>query len=265
MNIFRHEIRANFRSLLIWGLVLAGFNLLLFAVWPSFAEDTARLEDLIAAYPEEFAKVFGLDRISMATPLGFYATEAYFMIIVFGSLYAAILGSSLLAKETDDKTIEFLLARPVTRSQVLASKLLAFVVYILVFNLLIAVVTYLSILAFVEQEYSSRVLFLLLVGPVFAHLTFASLGFLLGLFGRRRAALSVSIGLVMGTYFLNVIAALTKNVEWLAWLSPFKYVDAADIIVNESLNGGYVAVLLAVSLVAIGTTYWFYGRRDITV
>lgn len=266
MNIFRRELRVNRRSLLTWVAILGGLNLLILAIYPSFAENAAQMEELLASYPEAFAQIFGLDRISMAEPLGFYATEAYLMVVLFGGIYAAILGSSILAKEEDEKTIEYLLARPITRTQLITNKVLAIVTNLLIFDGLLALITYGSFLAFITQDYSVSTLGLLLVAPFFLHLVFAAVSLLLSLFWtRRRAAYSISIGLVMGTYFFNVIAALTDSLSWLAWLSPFRYVDAVDIVVEQSLNGQYVLLLLAVSAAAVGGVYALYRRRDITI
>jgi len=201
VSIFLREMRVGHRSLLVWTLVLAGLNVLLMGVYPSFAADAQKLNELIAMYPEGFMKIFGLDRLSLADPVGFYATEAYFMVLLFGGVFAAILGSGLLAKEEDEKTIEYLLARPVTRDQILTGKALAFAASLVLFNLLIGVATYASFVAFVDQDYSGRALFLLLVAPLLAHLTFAAVGFLLALFWtRRKAALSVSIGLAQAPF-----------------------------------------------------------------
>ncbi len=266
MNIFLRELRTGRRSVLVWALVIAGLNVLIMAVYPSFAADAARLEELVAMYPEGFAKAFGLDRMSLADPLAFYATEGYFMVVLFGGIYAAILGASILAKEEDEKTIEYLLALPVTRNEVLTGKVLAVVANLALFNLIVAVVTCLSFVGFVTRDYSTATLLLLLAAPFLLHLTFAALCFFLSLFWtRRRAAYSISIGLVVGTYFLNVIALLTDDLRWLGWLSPFKYVDAADIISKQSLDGLYVFILLTAGAVAVGATYLLYGRRDITV
>jgi len=266
VNIFLRELRTGRRSLLVWALVIAGLNVLIMAVYPSFAADAARLEELMAMLPEGFAKAFGLDRLSMADPLGFYATESYLIVVLFGGIYAAILGASILAKEEDEKTIEYLLALPVTRNGVLTSKVLAIVANLALFNLIVAAATYLSFVGFVTRDYSTATLLLLLAAPFLLYLTFAALCFFLSLFWtRRRAAYSISIGLVVGTYFLNVIALLTEDLRWLGWLSPFKYVDAADIVVEQSLNGLYVLILLATAAVAVAATYLLYGRRDITI
>jgi len=221
-NIFFRELKANYRALLVWALTLALLNLLMMYVYPAFAAETEELESLVRMLPEGMLKVFGLDKISLVDPLGFYATKAYFMVTLFGSIFAVVLGSTILLKEEDEKTVEYLLARPVTRNQVLTGKVLTFSVLLLVFNVIIGLVTYGAFEVFDVGTYSRSVLAYLLAAPLFAHFTFASLGLLGSLFfPRRKSASSAGIGFVIVLYFFYVLASLTKKVEFFRYLSPF--------------------------------------------
>ena len=265
MNILLRELKANRRSLIIWGGALALINFFMMALYPTFAEDAARLEELLSLYPEGFMKVFGLDRLSMGEAIGFYAMEAYFMVVLFGSMFAVILSSGMLAKEEDEKTIEFLLAKPVTRTQIVTNKLLSFIVYLLIFNVGISIVTFIAFEIFAES-YSRMELLRLLIAPFWAHLAFASLGFLLSLFfTRKKSTYSIGIGLVLLVYFFNAMATLTEKVQFLRYFSPFYYMDAADIIQDGGINPLHTLILLAVSALAVGATYFLYNRRDITI
>lgn len=265
MNILLRELKSNRRSLIVWGSALALLSFLMMAIYPSFAADAAQMEELLAAYPEGFMKAFGMDKLSLSNAMGWFALEAYLMIILFGSMFAVILSSSMLAKEEDEKTIEFLLAKPVTRNHVVTSKLLAFVGYLLAFNAGVGVVTFIGFEIFAE-EYSRMELLRLIIAPFLAHLSFASVGFLLSLFfTRKKSAYSVGIGLVLLVYFLNIMAALTEKVQFLRYISPFYYMDAADILVDGSINPLNILILLVVSALAIGATYHLYNRRDITI
>ena len=42
-------------------------------------------------FPEAMIRMFGMEKLSMADPVGYYGVEAYFMVVLFGSIYAAIL------------------------------------------------------------------------------------------------------------------------------------------------------------------------------
>jgi len=266
MIIMLRELKANLRSLLIWSLAIGALNFFVISVYPSFAKDMARMEDLMQAYPESFKKAFGLDRLSLTDPVGFFATESYFFIVLFGSIFAVILSSSLLAKEEDEKTAEFLLAKPVTRNQVLNGKVLSFVILLLAFNLLIGIITLAGYGLFVDMEYSRSALLNLLVAPVLAHLAFAGLAFLMALLiAGKRSVYSAGIGLVLVLYFFNVLASLAERVEFLRYLSPFYYIDAPEIIHGGGIALVNAIILLGVAAVALGMAYLLYNRRDITL
>lgn len=265
MQVLRRELQANRKSWLVWTIALAALSLMMMSVYPSFRQDSANLEAMMDLFPEAFAKIFGLDQLSMAEPIGFYATEAYFMVILFGSLYAAILGASIMAKEEDDKTIEFLLARPLSRNRMLANKLLVVLVLLVFFNLGIGLVTFASFAAFDVGAYSSTTLLRLVIAPLFAHLTFASLAFSLSLFfARRKAATSMAIGMVIGLYFVDVLATLSEKFEIFRYLTPYYYVEAVGIV-HDGIKLGNVRVLLGAAIIALAASFFFYGRRDITV
>lgn len=265
MQVLRRELRANRKSWLVWTIALAALSLMMMSVYPSFRQDTGNLESMMDLFPEAFTKIFGLDQLSMAEPIGFYATEAYFMVMLFGSLYAAILGAGIMAKEEDDKTIEFLLARPLSRSRVLANKLLALLVLLVLFNLGIGLVTFAAFAVFDVGDYSSITLLRLVVAPLFAHVTFASLAFSLSLFiARKKAASSMAIGMVIGLYFVDVLATLSDKFEILRYLTPYYYVTAVGIV-HDGIKPVNVLVLLGITTIALAASFFCYSRRDITV
>lgn len=105
MNILVRELKGNWRSLVAWSVILAGLGLMVMAIYPSFAADQARLQQFLEAYPKEFLEALGLERLNFGEPVGFYGTEVYLMVTLFGGIYAAMLGAGLLAKEKDEKTI----------------------------------------------------------------------------------------------------------------------------------------------------------------
>lgn len=265
MQVLRRELRANRRPWLVWTIALTALILLMMSVYPSFRQDAVNLEAMMDLFPEALAKVFGLDKLSMAEPIGYYATEPYFMVLLFGSLYAAILGSSILSKEEDDKTIEFLLARPLSRNRMLANKLLALLILLGLFNLGIGLVAFASFAAFDVGAYSSATLLRLVIAPLLAHITFASLAFSLSLFfARRKSATSLAIGMVIGLYFVDVLATLSKKFEVLRYFTPYYYVEATGIV-HDGIKPLNVLALLGVTVVAIAASFWAYNRRDITV
>lgn len=264
--VFLRELRVNCRSLLIWAAVLILLTFFTMSVYKTVEFGEGHLDEYIELFPEAMQKAFSLDRLSISEPLGFYGTEVYFMVLLFGSIYAAILGTGIMAKEEEEKTIEFLLARPVSRTQILTGKLLTLFIYLLLFNLFIGLSALAAFKSYVSAAYSLSILFNLLAAPFLAHFAFACFGFLLAFFfTRRRSAMPASIGMVLAFYFCDVLANLSGKMEFLGYLTPFHYVSAADIVINEQIGWSNVLILLAASAVAIGGSYILYRRRDILI
>jgi len=266
MNILRRELRASWRTLLAWSLIIGLMSVMMMALFPAMMGTTQDLEEFIKLFPPEMVKAFGMDRMSFGEPMGFFGTEVYIIVILTGSIFAALLGSGILAKEEDDKTVEFLLAKPVSRSSVLGQKILAFVLVLLAFNLVVAMSNFLGFALFVKEPYSAATLALLSAAPFFAHLTFASLGFLSALFWtRRRAAYSVSIGVAIGTWAIGLISLISDKLAALRWISPYRYVEAADIYTSGRLEPLNIGLLLLICGAALALALALYRRRDITV
>lgn len=264
MIILSRELKSNLRGLLAWTVALAVLSFLMISLYPAFAEDKGSVEELIDMFPPAMIKMFNLDVLSLTSPLGYYGGEIYFFIILFGSIYAAILGAGILAKEEDDGTSEFLLAKPINRSRIIIEKALAWALYLALFNLGIGVATWLAFHLFAVGEYSTTTLISLLLAPFFIHCFFAAVGFFSALFfTRRKSSLSVGIALVLGLYFLNSLASFSAKLEFVAWLTPFQYMNAGDIFSAGGLNPAYALILLALSVAVTAGTAVLYRRRDI--
>ena len=137
---------------------------------------------MVKGFPKGMIEAFGLDKISMSTILGFFGTECYIFITLFGSIYAMLLGASILSKEEGEKTIEFLLAKPVTRSTIVTAKMANAFFYITLFNIIFAFVNFLMFETVKIEEYSKKAFLLLSIGPLLLHLTFVAIGLLISVF-----------------------------------------------------------------------------------
>ncbi len=266
MAVFVRELRRNFKPWLIWSLSLGGFVALMMAIFPSIAAQGQDLMELLKAYPPAMLKAFNLDRLDMGDVLGYYATEGFILASLVSAIYSIQLASGLLAKEESDKTIEFLLARPVTRTTIVTGKAAVAGLYIVSLNVVQTVVAYISFEAVKTGPYSVKAFLALAAGGLLIDLTFAALGLAVAVFVTKAKALyPLGIGLVLGTYILSVMAKLTSKLAPLRWLSPFSYADTADILEKGAIGGTYLALFLGLIVALTAAAYAVYRRKDITV
>jgi ABC-2 type transport system permease protein len=187
------------------------------------------------------------------------------MVILFGSIYAVMLAGNMLSKEHNEKTIEFLLSRPITRSGIVTQKLLAIFTNLLIFNLAIAIANYIGF-KMADAEFDIRVFILLSVAPFLLHLVFASFAFLLSSqMKKSRNIVSISLGLVFIMYFLDILSSISDKLESLKYITPYEYVDPVEIVINKSISTTYLGIMAGVIFLCVLASYLIYQKRDIAV
>ncbi len=264
MNIFLRELKANLKSLIIWSVVVALFILIGVAKFSAYYNNPEMLT-ILDSLPASVIDAMNLRAFNLTTLNGFYGIMfTYFALL--GGIAATLWGSDIISKEERDKTVEFSLVLPVTRSRVLTAKALAALVNCIV---LVLVSTVMSIA--VAQRYNPdqsfyNFLTLDMVAMFIIELIFLAVGLLLGSSMKQyKRASSIGIAIILVTYFLSIIAVLKQNLDFLKYFSPFKYFDAAQLFRDGRIEIGYLLLSFAIILVCVGIAYVTYNRRDLYI
>jgi len=266
MLLIRTEFKRTFRSFLLWAVIIIGLSILMLSLYPAFEDSFGDIADYLDMFPPAFLEVFGLGEggLDMANPYGWYGTEGYLFVVLIGGSYAGILGASILSKEEDDKTIEFLLSKPISRNQILLGKAVVVLINLLLLNGCLFIV--LSATFSFITEYEFVTVLMLCLGPLFLQAIFASIAMAISIFvTKSRMVISCSLGLVIGLYFLEVIATLTDQLNFLKYLSPYEYVNAVSLVNDHTIEPLYLLIGMGMIFVSGFITWYFYNRKDITV
>lgn len=262
MNLFKRELRKNLIGFLIWSLTLSLLVILIMSMFTSVAKNSASLEQFMKQ--SSMLKALNQSTLSITSILGYYTTKPGLLIILSVGIYAMILGCNMFAKEFNEKTMEFLQAKPITRTSIITSKICCYTVYIFLLNVILFAVTYFSFESVKTSNYSVKTLFLIHVGYFIAEITFANIGILISLIVKnQKSSVSLSLWLVLGMYFINILAGLSDKADFLKYFTPFKYVDAKDIVTNGYIKTEYVIILVCVNIIAVATSYVIYNHKDI--
>lgn len=263
MMIYRRELKKNAKALIIWSLVLFGIILMTLSIYPQFSANQETMNDLLSAYPDSFKQAFGMDRLDLGTVIGFYGMEIHLMTTLLGSIYAVMLGANMIAKEENEKTIEFLLSKPITRTRIVGEKLAAVVTNIVLFNVVILTACLIGF-QFGDDAVAVKPFTVLLLATLLLHLTFGAIALLLSaVMKKSRTITSVSLGLVLMSYFLSVVAGISEDFEMLKYFSFFKYVDAADLISDNAMKPLNLIIMLIVFGLCLALTFLIYRKKDI--
>ena len=184
-NIYLHEFRTRFKSVLIWSLSVSALVVFFFSIFPTFADQSELMNELLSKYPPAMLEAFGLGRMDLFSVAGFYG-----FVFVFVELCLAIqsgnYGFGLVSIEENEMTADFLLTKPVTRLQVLNSKLLSALSSLLLTDLVVWVFSFVSILLFNDgRPYDTGLLVSLMLSLVIFQLFFLSVGLVISLLVRR--------------------------------------------------------------------------------
>jgi ABC-2 type transport system permease protein len=264
MNIFLRELRANLKSLLIWSGIVTLLILIAVSKYAAFAGDPEMLK-VLDAMPPAVMDGMNMRAFNLTTLSGFYGL----MFIYFGlmgAIAAAMWGSDIISKEERDKTVEFSLVLPVSRSRVVTAKALAALVYCAAFPLITWIVSYVAVQPYNPDQAFLNFLTLEMQAMFAIELIFLSIGLLLGCAMKRfKLSGSTAVGIILVTYFMSIVSGMVEDLNFLKYFTPFKYFDAGELFRTGAFNGTYVALSAVLVAACVAAAYWVYNKRDLYI
>lgn len=260
MTLVKHELRQGKTSFLIWTASVGFLLAICIFLFPEMKEQMDGVNDIFASMGS-FTEAFGMDRLHFGTLIGFYAVECGNILGLGGAFYASLCAVGILSKEEKDKTAEFLLTHPVSRKRVLTEKLIAVLIQITAMNIIIYALAVGSIAA-VGEAIPRREISLLHLAYYLLQLELAGICFGISAF-LHKGSVGVGLGMAVMMYFLNLIANIADAAEFLKYITPFGYCEAADIVSNGSLDSTLVMIGAVMGICGIMIAYLKYTKKDI--
>ncbi|WP_152395838.1 ABC transporter permease subunit [Paenibacillus guangzhouensis] len=267
MNLWIREMKAHRKSLILWciGIIaMVGASMSKYAGL-SMSNSGASMNELMADMPKSLQAMMGVGTFDLSKASGYYGA-IFIYLLLMATIHAAMLGANILSKEERDKTAEFLLVKPISRSQMLTYKLFAALVQIVLFNLVMLVSSILFVNPYSHGESVNHDIMLLMIGMFFLQLLFLGIGLAIAGASRHpKRAVSISTGILLLTFMLSIGIDISGKIDGLKYLTPFKYFDAKHVMYGGGLDGlfiGLTALILAGSLIL---AYVGYNRRDLHV
>lgn len=262
MNIFKHEFKAHLRSVISWSVSIFLLLFLVMSIFSSISADAAILNATLDKFPEELLIAFGMDKLDFATVLGFYSLTFLFCQICL-AIQASTYGFALVSAEERELTADFLLAKPVSRRQIMTSKLLAAFCGLTITNLVIWITSFATIEIYQgDRGYETGPLLLLLGSIVIFQLFFLSVGMVVSLLMKRvRTVTPPAMALAFGMYVISAFGDMLGE-ESLEIITPFKHFQPNAIVADGAYDLPLVLISVAVVVISILASYLLYARRD---
>lgn len=260
MTIVKHELKMGRSSFFIWTGAIAFLLAVCVFLFPEMKGQMGDIGDMFGSMGA-FTDAFGMDRLNFGTIMGYYAIECGNVLGLGGAFYAALSAVVILAKEEKDRTAEFLLTHPVSRTRILTEKLISVLVQITAMNIIIYAISVGSI-ALIGETIAWKEVSLLHLAYYLLQIELAGICFGISAF-IRKGSVGIGLGLTVIMYFLNLVANITESAEFLKYVTPFGYCDGAAIVNDGQIDGVMLAVGMALCLLGIAVAYVHYIRKDI--
>lgn len=265
MNIFIREMKAHSKSLILWSvgilfMIISGMN-----KYSYYAESGQSMTDLISKIPESLRAVLGFGNFDVTLASGFYGM-LFLYLLVMVTIHASMLGANIISKEERDKTTEFLMVKPVSRSRIITSKLLAALVNVLILNIVTLVLSIIIVDKYSRGEEVTGDILILMIGMLILQVLFLLIGTGIASISKNpKIAASAATTALLVAFILSIVVDMNSKLEGLKYVTPFKYFDAQHVMYGGGLDPVFVILSAVIIAALVCVTYVFYRKRDLNV
>jgi ABC-2 type transport system permease protein len=262
-NVFLWELLRRKMFTIWWSVGISGLIAMTVLSYLALKGQVNQLDKAVSSFTSSGVGSFfgGSDFFS---PIGYLSSQIYFILLPLMIIIMVItLASSLMKRDESDLTVELVLSRPVSRTQVLFGKALAGIVIVAVtgivsYGVMVACVAIAGLSINQNDLFLTHALSFLFAG------SFGAIAFALIAFSRftRGIASVVAILLSLGGYVVSSLSGFVNGLQPVAKALPYHYFNTVDLL-SGTVDRGLIIYLVGIYIVA-GIVMWIgYVRRDI--
>lgn len=261
-SVFERSFHDHRRTLFGWAAGLVGLAVVMLSLYPT-VRGNQEMAKLIESYPKAFRTLFGLS--DYTTGPGYLRAEVFSLMAPLLVVIMAVLwGGDAIAGEEDRRTIDVLLANPISRRRVVLEKWAALVLGVVVVTAGLGLALGLGA-PLVGLHVGSVALVSAVVATALLAVLYATVALALGAAtGRRGLARGVTTLLVVAAYLASSLAELVPWLRPVRPLSPWYHALGVDPLASGFLVG-HLALLVALTAVVAFAGVVAFDRRDLAV
>jgi ABC-2 type transport system permease protein len=215
--------------------------------------------------PKTLLDAFSMAGANLTTVSGYISVASVYIFLAL-SIYAALMGSSIIAKEERDKTAEFFMVLPISRIRVITTKWIAAIICNIVVNISTVIAIYGATIQYNKIDEFNKFMALLMLGIFICQIMFMSIGMLMSAVMKRyKKSGTYTIGLLLILYLASIFASLSESLANLKYITPFKYFEASYILREMNYEPKYLIISLTVIAISMIATYLIYPKRDLKI
>lgn len=259
-TLYIHELKRLFKSILLWAIIIGSFGVMCIVLYSGMQSEISDMAESFASMGA-FSDAFGMSTLSMATMTGYFATEMGTIHGLGIGLFAATLATTILSKEEDLHTGEFLFALPSSRNVIITSKVLAVVTGLTIFNMVTFVLYELGF-AIAGDGVSFDLLVKFHALELLLGLEIAMFCLVISAINRTNK-LGIGMGIALIFYFFDITSRVIPDLSDYIGIGPYSYANASELFVNGKANTEYLLWGMALTILCLIVTYVIYNRKDL--
>ncbi|HET9174638.1 MAG TPA: ABC transporter permease subunit [Candidatus Saccharimonadales bacterium] len=265
--IIKWEISQRKTAIIWWSIGSLAMVALLLLAYPPLKHQAAQFNAAINQLPNGLRqlKSGGGARIDIADPVDYLNANLYYISLPILFIILSITrGSAVLGRDEQDRTLELLLARPVSRGRLLAGKALAVAIETLLVAIVATLVSVVLANAVGLHLASMRLVAIGVYTWLFC-LSFGAIAFTLTAVGRftKRASTAVAVLISFGGYLIASLSGLSSALKTVANFVPYHYFTP-DSILRGKAAVGLSLYIMGIAVVSIIASYLGFRSRDIS-
>jgi ABC-2 type transport system permease protein len=262
MTLFMREIRGNMKSFVIWTVCIIVAMAAFMAMYPSFASQGEALDNMLKGFSPDLTRMFGFDMLDFTKAMDYFAYVFQYILLAV-LIQFMITGAGLISREEDSGTINFLYAKPLSRTSIVVTKFSAGLFFALVFFVAHTLSVYAAIAAVAPSAADPGLVMLFGLALFLGQIMMLGIGMILSMFvTRARAVMSASIGVVLGFYLLDMFVSIKEELEPLKYATPFQYFDSQAMLRSRSIELECIILPVGVAAACLALSLLIYNRRD---
>ena len=264
ITIASYSLKRSVSIILGWGIPLMLLGIITIPFYDLVAENEKQLRPVLDTLKPLLKSFIGGDEAEQVfTPEGFIALRYFAFLPVVMGIFGSVYGSGLLAADEERGILDFLMAHPVSRSQMFWGRLISFLVSLILIIGFGWFGLWLGVLKAESMNFSPLKLWLPYISVFAVTWLFACLSFALSMILPSRSAAAMISGIiVLAGYIITTLSKAIKGLETWALFSPITYFQSNAM---TGLNFNLLSFLVVASLLFVAFARRGFGKRDIRV
>jgi beta-exotoxin I transport system permease protein len=264
--LIAHSLKRVRMLVLAMAVLLGAFQVFLILAASAFQRSKALegMTDLLPPFVREFLGASATAFLSFSGMV----CQGYFHPIVLVSLTAMTIAiSTMPTSEIESGFMDLILSRPIARHWLITRSIIVMVICTVTLLGMMLAGTWLGLSAFTPIDIarpSSGSILSLAINLGLLMLCWSGVAMAIGAASRRRSVAGTIVGLLaLLTFLLDFLGHAWRPAEAMAWLSPFRYYNALELIRGVPLQSSDLLVLGTIAVASFATAYVIFAARDL--